>query len=47
MDFWQLDDIFELLGQNESLHGKRTVVFLSLALSSAEAPAGYSYKNRK
>ena len=20
MDFWQLDDIFELLGQNESLH---------------------------
>ena len=26
MDFWQLDDIFELLGQNESLQGKRTVV---------------------
>ena len=32
MDFRQLDDIFELLGQNESLHGKRTVVFcLSLS----------------
>ena len=50
MDFWQLNDIFELLGQNESLHGKQTVV-LCLSLSPPQRlPLGIPIKlenNRK
>ena len=50
MDFWQLDDIFELPGQNESLQGKQTVVFC-LSLSPLQTlPVGIPIKienNRK
>ena len=50
MDFWQLDDIFELLGQNESLHGKRTVVFCLSLSPPQRLPLGIPIKienNRK
>ena len=50
MDFWQLDDIFELLGQNESLHGKRTVVFCLSLSPPRRLPVGIPMKienNRK
>ena len=44
MDFWQLDDIFELLGQNESLHGKRTVVFCLSLSPPQRLPLGIPIK---
>ena len=50
MDFWQLDDIFEILGQNESLHGKRTVVFCLSLSPPQRLPLGIPIKienNRK